>query len=116
MTKYFITFGGGSQEYREGSKILTDQILKTGYFDVGIGFTDLDLQNDTDFWNKHSDFILSNRRGFGYWIWKSYLIMKTMEKMEENDVLLYLDAGCEINMSEKEFLLEAFEKIKKILF
>ncbi|MBQ2379310.1 MAG: hypothetical protein II295_02850, partial [Akkermansia sp.] len=36
-------------------------------------------------------------RGFGYWCWKPYIILKTLEKMPENGVLLYCDAGCHLN-------------------
>lgn len=32
-------------------------------------------------------------RGAGYWIWKSYIIKKTLEIISEGDILLYSDAG-----------------------
>jgi hypothetical protein len=62
-----------------------------------ITYTDKDLIDDPIFWNKHSDFILNNYRGYGYWIWKPYLTLKTLEIMNENDILVYCDAGCELN-------------------
>jgi hypothetical protein len=36
-------------------------------------------------------------RGYGYWIWKSYLVKETLTKMNSNDILVYADAGCTIN-------------------
>lgn len=33
------------------------------------------------------------RRGFGYWIWKPYIIMKVMKNMREGDILVYSDCG-----------------------
>jgi len=36
-------------------------------------------------------------RGFGYWQWKSYLIRRTLDQMDEGDILIYTDAGCTIN-------------------
>jgi hypothetical protein len=64
-------------------------------FDNIIGYTDLDLKKDIDFWSKHSAFCEKNR-GYGCWIWKPYLIMKTFELMDDDDVLFYSDAGCTI--------------------
>jgi hypothetical protein len=40
--------------------------------------------------------ILNEQRGCGYWLWKPYVIWNTLLKIEENDWLLYLDAGTEI--------------------
>lgn len=38
--------------------------------------------------------ILRQRKGAGYWLWKSYIILKTLlTKMNDGDLLLYLDAG-----------------------
>ena len=36
-------------------------------------------------------------RGLGYWQWKSYLIRRTMDRMNESDYLIYADAGCTLN-------------------
>lgn len=36
-------------------------------------------------------------RGFGYWCWKPYVILRLMEQMPEGAVLLYCDAGCHLN-------------------
>jgi hypothetical protein len=36
-------------------------------------------------------------RGFGYWMWKSYLVRKTLENLDENDILFYADSGCNLN-------------------
>lgn len=34
-----------------------------------------------------------HRRGFGYWRWKSYLVNSYFRQLEENDILVYSDAG-----------------------
>ena len=43
--------------------------------------------------------ITKNPRGYGYWLWKSYIIKKTIEKMSDDDILLYLDCGYEIDIT-----------------
>ena len=110
--KIFITFGAGSQDYYDAVNRLTSQANKLNIFDTVIGYTDNDLKNDTDFWNRHSNFILNNNRGYGYWLWKSYLIMKTLETMDKNDILIYADCGCEINFKNKKNFLNIFDIVK----
>ena len=66
---------------------------------------------DLQFWDKHKLFIHRyEKNGYGYWIWKSYLVMKTLEDLDDNDILLYLDSGCEI----AEFT-DAPERLKLLL-
>ena len=42
------------------------------------------------------------KRGYGYWIWKPYLIKKVFDEMEYGDILNYVDIGCHI--VKKNFL------------
>lgn len=37
--------------------------------------------------------ILDAERGAGYWLWKPYIINKTIQKLNEGDILIYSDAG-----------------------
>ena len=37
--------------------------------------------------------ILTEKRGFGYWLWKPYFIRKTMNMVKEGDFIIYSDAG-----------------------
>ena len=52
-------------------------------------------------------------RGYGYWQWKSYLIRRVMDKMEEGDILLYADAGCKLNVDGKKRLMDYFDIVKQ---
>ena len=49
------------------------------------------VKKDEIFWENHSSFIENNKKGYGYWLWKPYIIKKTLEKMKKGDILLYLD-------------------------
>jgi len=111
--KYFITFGAGGQNYIDAGNRLINQVNNTELFDKTILYTDIDLKNDPEFWNKHSNFILKNKKGFGYWLWKPYIIKKTIAQMKDGDILLYLDAGCEIDIKKKEEIQKYFEYVKK---
>jgi hypothetical protein len=45
-------------------------------------------------------------RGAGYWLWKSYLLKKTFEKMNDGDICVYIDAGCTISLYGRETFQE----------
>ena len=80
MVLKFITFGshngGVHSNYIDAATRLANQVKELKLFDEIIVYTGYNLKEDTEFWNKHSEFILNNRRGFGYWIWKPYIIKK----------------------------------------
>jgi hypothetical protein len=40
--------------------------------------------------------ILDRERGAGYWLWKPFIILDALNRMDEGDVLLYADAGIEV--------------------
>jgi hypothetical protein len=111
--KHFITFGAGGQNYIDAGNRLVGQAELTGKFDSVRLFTDIDLQGDHEFWPKHSDFILKNSRGYGYWIWKPYIVKKTMDGLVDGDVLLFLDAGCEIDKRFAKHFDNLFDIVKK---
>jgi len=110
--KYLLTFGGGGQNYIDAVNRLSLQASQTKLFDQILTYIDDDLKKDDDFWSKHNNFILHNKHGYGYWIWKPYLIKKTMEYMNDGDILLYLDAGCEIDIKKKDILNNFLNYVK----
>lgn len=72
---------------------------------------EFDLKNNfSEFLDKNSEFI-NNKKGYGYWIWKPYIILKLMESLNENDVILYMDCGCQINYSAVDRLKFYYEKV-----
>ena len=66
--KKFITFAANGINYIEAANRLIDQVNSLDYFDQIYLYTINDLIADDKFWQIHSDFILKNNRGFGYWI------------------------------------------------
>lgn len=113
MKIFFLTFGASTKNYHDAVERLCNQAKQMNIFDNIIGMTEKDLQNDNEFWSKHCDFINNNSRGYGYWLWKSYIIKETLKKMDDNDILLYLDCGCELNYLARNKLLEYIELVKE---
>lgn len=112
MKIYFLTFGGPTSEYHHAVERICKQAETFGLFYKVVGLTERDLQNDAELWLKHNDFINSNSRGYGYWLWKPYIIKKTLASMDDGDVLLYADCGCELNYAGKSKLLDLINQVK----
>lgn len=49
-------------------------------------------QIDPEFYKKNKE-ILELPRGAGYWLWKPYFILKTMNELPDNSIIFYLDSG-----------------------
>jgi len=112
---YFLSFGGPNKDYIDAVTRICNQAHKFYLFKKIYRFTDQDLKDDNIFWSKHKDFILNNPRGYGYWLWKSYLIKKTLENISYGDFLLYCDSGCEMNFYGKNHIKELIKKTKQKL-
>jgi hypothetical protein len=108
----FITFGS-HDDYMKGGERLVKQVKELNLFKESILYTPEFLKKDLDFWNKHSEFINKNKRGYGYWLWKPFIIKKTMENMKNGDILLYLDCGCEVSKNKKKELQKCIDIVKK---
>ena len=91
---------------------LKKQANDIGLFDECILYTEDFLKTNSEFWDKHQSFVEKYTKGYGYYIWKPYVIKKTMEKMSDGDILLYLDAGCEIDSTQPQELNKLIEKVK----
>jgi hypothetical protein len=112
MKKKFITFGGGGQNYIDAGERLVRQIERIKLFDEVTLYTDEYLKKDEYFWNKHGNFVENNKRGYGHWLWKPYLTKITMDKMNDGDILFYLDSGCEFHIKKKDVLEQFFEYVQ----
>lgn len=108
--KWFITFGSQTNNYHHAVKRICHEASEFELFDEIIGYTEQDLISDDLFWSKHQQFIHSNAgRGYGYWLWKPYVTKKTLARMNDNDIIVYADAGCFMNKEGKARLLEYFD-------
>jgi hypothetical protein len=99
--KYFaLTFS--DEKYIKSRERYVAEMKATGIFSKIFSFGPEDL--DDDFLKAHAEFIKNNPRGYGYWIWKPYLILKVLNQMEDGEVLAYGDAGNEIKGTTEQCL------------
>jgi hypothetical protein len=112
-TKTFLTFGGGTEGYRKRVNDLVDSVRNFNVFNRVIGLNDYSLKTYDEFWNNHSRFLEENKRGYGYWLWKSYIIKKTLSELKSDDILVYCDSGCMFNPLGMQRLSEYFDMVNK---
>ena len=89
--KCFITFG--NDLFKNQRERLRKQAQDTGWFDRIIIESPETIQN---FLALHEDFVKNNKRGYGYWIWKPYIILRQLNEMNDGDFLFYTDSGSSI--------------------
>jgi hypothetical protein len=111
MTKInFFSFG--NELYYDNLERIKNEAIDFNIFDNIFIYKNTDLKNFSDFWYKHENFISNNSRGYGYWIWKSYLTLKILENMNDNDILIYADSGSTLNKNGLNRLYEYIELVK----
>lgn len=70
-----------------------------------------EMHLDEEFRAKWNHILKPDVRGYGYWIWKPYTILKTLESLPEGSLLLYCDAGCHLNPEAKQRLQYYFDEL-----
>lgn len=78
----------------KSQKLLKKSALKHGA-DKVVLYDDNWLRSQREFYIKNKR-ILDEPRGAGYWIWKPYIILHTLLKLGDDDILIYIDSGAEI--------------------
>ncbi len=77
------------ERYRKTQKFNSKMAKKHGA-DKVIEYTEHDLSEEFKEKNKE---IFRYSRGGGYWIWKPWIIKHTLKELEDEDYLVYTDAG-----------------------
>jgi glycosyltransferase involved in cell wall biosynthesis len=96
---HLITYGDGSFPFIRSAERLAAKANSSGWFSsVNQWNFNLIEAVDPAWANQHRRFIESQSCGHGYWLWKPKIIQLMLDLLPENEMLLYLDAGCELNL------------------
>ena len=76
------------KRYTTSLKVL-DDATKEFPFSKKLLYTEDNISND---FFKNLRYKI-HRRGFGYWKWKSHIVLRTLETMNYGDILVYSDSG-----------------------
>lgn len=102
--KYYINYS--DKIFRKQQKFALKMAKKRGNFDSIIGYSRKDI--DKEFYGQNKD-ILNQKKGGGYWLWKPYLIYKTLNKLKFGDYLFYSDSGA-FFLKSVDILINELEK------
>jgi hypothetical protein len=91
MKSTIVSFG--SEEFFPSLDRLLNSALKFGVDEAR--FTKPEHLVESPFFHQNLD-IFQHRRGYGYWLWKPFLILAALRDAAENDIVIYSDAGVEI--------------------
>jgi hypothetical protein len=90
-----ITFGSGIIGIDKALRRLEAQAQRLGLIDEIRALNETDL--DQGYRDLFGNMPKQHPQGFGLWSWKPYLVFREAQSMKEGDILIYLDAGFEIN-------------------
>ncbi len=61
--------------------------------------------------------LMQYKKGGGYWVWKPYLIWKTLQDYPDGTKVFYMDSGCSVHPGNDWYIyLEELDKYSTLLF
>ncbi len=110
MKKILISFAAGPKWYRAQAHLNTT--AKQHGLDGAISYTD--VGREWEFVKKYSD-ILKDTRGYGFWQWKSLILLDAMSQVDYGDIIMYSDSGsCIVN--SMDYVFDVCNKSEIVLF
>jgi len=90
-------------------KYTYDDLKESAFFIENKGIMSRPVNGDVTWWGKI--------RRIHYWIWKPYIILETMKRCNDGDIVLYLDAGMKVvNKLNPLFEITQTDKNKSMIF
>ena len=109
----YITAAFGHKKYMKAAARLESNLLNMRLDNELTIYDEIKLY---EIYPHYESFFVKNHIvGFGAWIWKPLIIQSELRKLNENDILVYLDVGCEINCASRaiEKLLDYIDLSKE---
>lgn len=103
--KRIVAITYANEKYIRAAKLNIKSARKIGRVNDAFLYEPKDI--DASFKKSHED-IFRYEKGNGYWLWKPYVILKTLEHMSDNDILIYTDSTI-IYREEAQKLINAME-------
>lgn len=102
MSVRLVTFADGSFRWRQAGRRLERQAKASGWFESIHRWTSEDLQRRIpELQDNNPGLDLASTRGFGYWLWRPYILRHELRSLQRGESLLFLDAGCQLNQTLK---------------
>lgn len=110
MKIIFIAYADEKMAY--SLKRIGRQARRLGIFDEVLLYTPDDLPSELK-----SSPLMQHSYGGGYWAWKPWIILHTLEMYEEGSIVCYVDAGCTLhNAPEWKDYVSMMENFDTLLY
>jgi hypothetical protein len=86
---YLISYADGPEIYKKNQAGLVQSSLNKGFSH----FINYRKQHLSSEFKQENEEILSMKRGAGFWLWKPWVILHTLESAPENAIIVYADSG-----------------------
>lgn len=110
MSIFFTTFADKRLQ-RTQERILQEATTMDVFVDCDRFMWD-ETKLGNEFLQQFYEAFTTQPRGFGYYVWKPYIIQKTLEQIPENSYLFYIDVGCVLYSSGRQRLLEYVDMLR----
>ena len=90
---YLVSFA--DSRMKKSFKRMFDQANEFNFFDKIFLLNENNLSKN--FKTKFKNELVLGSKGYGYWCWKPEVILNILQKLNNNDCLMYVDAGCHLN-------------------
>jgi len=97
------TFGKGT--FIESQKKLKENLISLGIKNQ-VNFTDNDLPDE--FKTEHKE-LFKRIKGYGYYIWKPFLISKILKTLDNDKILIYIDSTDKPSINFFNFVINHFD-------
>jgi len=95
-----VTFADGSLRWRLAGQRLERQASRGGWFSSIHRWTAQALHRAIpQFQRDNPGLAVDGVRGYGYWLWRPYILAHELRSLEIGECLLFLDAGCQMNQN-----------------
>lgn len=87
MTWNLVTYA--DEKFKDKQDYLNSIAVKHGINPISYNRSDIE---STEFYQKNKE-VLDQSIGSGYWLWKPYIILDAMNKLNDGDIVFYSDCG-----------------------
>jgi len=106
MNLYFCLYS--NEKYEKPRKALCNLAKSSNIF-KGIFEYDRKWLESTEFYAENNDVLNPDSKGDGWCLWKPYVILTSLDKIKEGDILLYMDSTDTFSPRIKDFLNSHFQ-------
>lgn len=101
-----VAINYADEKFKEAQKFNTETAYTKGKVNKVIEYSPKDI--DSEFYEKYKN-IMEKNKGGGYWLWKPYIILKTINEMQDGDYLFYCDSGAAY-VNKVKYLIDNLEE------